>query len=201
MKERPIIFSGPMVRAIQAGQKTQTRRIVKPQPLTGYVCSQVLTRDVIAPSGYAWSSDEHGDTYLKYPHGGPGDHLWVREAWRVHKNYDGLSPLSLKPYETVRHEADGASALAHGWGRLRPSIHMPRLFSRITLEVTGVRCERVQDITGPDLVAEGFGVNGQAEPFDSDARFINLWNAMHAKRGHGWDANPFVWVYEFRRAA
>jgi hypothetical protein len=216
MKERPILFSGPMVRALLDGSKTQTRRIAKPQPPMG-------TRDVFtfhhpSPRTHYWAFD--GDSLLDWaypcPQGDLGDRLYVREAWQ-HSNH----PLG--PYEPdcdVFYRADylddplgadlerSADGIRRQW---RPSIHMPRAASRITLEVTGVRVERLQDITESDARSEG-AIHGPLLPMGwskvecvgDDAamrsRFAVLWDNL-AVPGSDWDANPWVWVVEFKRAA
>lgn len=150
MRERPILFSGPMVRAILAGQKTQTRRIVKPQPLGDTAWKN---DDQWIVSGHG----EAGDTGLHCPYGQPGDRLWVRETWAY-----GIHALAAKS------DADGPFVYAADQttqGRLcdrwRPSIHMPRTASRIALEITGVRVERLRDISETDALAEGVTVEDQ----------------------------------------
>ncbi|MEQ1751860.1 MAG: hypothetical protein ABL974_20730, partial [Prosthecobacter sp.] len=156
MKECPILFSGPMVRAILDGRKTQTRRIVKPQPsyLVESKCSTYATSLV----------DRHGDLYpglaafgvyseeeaWPCPYGQPGDRLWVRETHR----YDGLDPniaKQMRDPKTVQHRSDADDEFV----KWLPSIHMPRWASRITLEIVSVRVERLQDITEADAIAEG----------------------------------------------
>jgi hypothetical protein len=213
MTERPILFSGPIVRALLDGSKTQTRRIVKPQPPMG-------TRDVFtfhhpSPRTHYWAFD--GDSLLDWaypcPQGDLGDRLYVREAWQ-HSNH----PLG--PYEPdcdVFYRADylddplgadlerSADGIRRQW---RPSIHMPRAASRITLEVTGVRIERLNDISEDDARAEGcapawLDVNGQdvnayGKPTYRQG-FARLWRDING--AESWDANPWVWVVEFKRAA
>lgn len=217
MKERPILFSGPMVRALLDGSKTQTRRIVKPQPPMG-------TRDVFtfhhpSPRTHYWAFD--GDSLLDWaypcPQGDVGDRLYVRETWQ-HSNH----PLG--PYEPdchVFYRADylddplgadlerSADGIRRQW---RPSIHMPRAASRITLEVTGVRVERLQDISEDDAKAEGARLYAAANELShggwshdewhvhasAKESFIRLWDGLAAPRAD-WQSNPWVWVVEFRR--
>ena len=176
MSEKPILFSTPMVQAILAGRKTQTRRIVKGtallwlQPEMFSSAFVAMPENKLSPYGYA------------------GDLLWVRETfcpdWA-----DGK----------VIYKADGGSAKEAGYKsepRWRPSIHMPRSASRITLKVVNVRVERVQEISHHDVLAEGgpFGNSGS-----SDVDFAVLWNSINAKRGYSWGSNPWVWVVEFEK--
>ncbi len=132
MKERPILFSAPMVRAILAGTKTQTRRVVKAKHLPW------LDNSVLNFLDGKWNQ-------RPLPYGQPGDRLWVRETSRAH--------------EITTKEAEADTPLQDGYGKLRPSIHMPRWASRITLEVTGVRVERLHDISIADAIAEGVNVH------------------------------------------
>ncbi|MFY3300201.1 hypothetical protein ACOTEY_00450 [Achromobacter xylosoxidans] len=188
MRERPILFNGPMVRAILAGHKTQTRRVVKPQPAG------------------AWAAP--GKTSC--PYGQPGDRLWVRETWA--QNWDQLSDTRMDRSYVYR--ADGeARALDNGvelpW---RPSIHMPRSACRLMLEVTGVRVERLNDISDSDCWAEGIeecdGALDEVEIChlakamgrtfeDPQPSYAALWEQINGPGS--WHANPWVWVVEFRR--
>jgi len=191
MKERPIIFSGPMVRAISKKRKTQTRRVIKPR--------------------HHWHMDELDDGnpwpyYDDYvygeaepievlcPHGGPGDRLWVKETFCPRYFDDG----------SAAYRAEW-SAVAAGYcsePKWKPSIHMPRWASRITLEIKNVRVERVQDISPSDCLKEGlepvslYDLDCDAEYKKKD-EFIALWNSIKEKRGYGWEKNPWVWVIEF----
>jgi hypothetical protein len=171
MKERPILFSGPMVRAILDGRKTQTRRIIKPQPgLNNRITKAGRTINITDPK-----------VCDLCPYGKPGDRLWVQESW-----YE--SPMTGE----CKYKADGEIV---GW-RPRPSIHMPRLASRITLEVTGIRCERLQDISVDDCIAEGMDPHPKAHigPYQE---YHNLWESIHGEGSC--DANPYVFVVEFKR--
>lgn len=201
MKERPIIFSAPMVRAILDGRKSQTRRIVKPQPPRTVLSPTIVARDALAPSGYSFVSDEYGEILLRCPYGVPGDRLWVREAWR-----QGTT--------RVLYRVDDVAPSQVRW---KPSIHMPRAASRITLEITDVRVERLQEIGEEDALAEGvfrpIGMRtpiGQcvetwdgrgemiyADPSQARDEYRGLWESIN---GDGaWEANPWVWVVCFRR--
>ncbi len=180
MKYHPIIFIGPMVRAIQEGRKTQTRRIVKPQPGAGVRIS------VFAPSGL---EDGHGRKIkLKYC---VGDRLWIRECFA--RRMGGFY-----------YRAD-ANLAGITW---KPSIHMPRCASRITLEVTAIRLQRVQEISEEDAIAEGVqhgNVAGQDVDIDGDVwngayrkAFSILWDQINGARA-SWSDNPWVWAITFRR--
>ena len=181
-KERPILFSGPMVRAILEGRKTQTRRVVKFDP---------------CPSSYAMVSHYDGlgnvvltdGSYLRCPYGQPGDRLWVRETW-AHRRWM-LGDASPDPTTVYRADSDDL----RGCDRWRPSIHMPRWASRITLEVVSVRVERLQDISEEDAMAEGVAL---AENYRGRlAHFAGLWEQINDLGS--WNANPWVWVVEFRK--
>lgn len=207
MKERPILFSGAMVRAILAGRKTQTRRVMKPQPVLADPESYGGARLEIGPDGYGGIVQENvNGTYsfpVRCPYGAPGNRLWVRETW-AEEFVDGVG-------EHYVYRADGERD--REWfagGRWRPSIHMPRWASRITLEVTGVRVERLHDITGEDARAEGIEVPRcacevcartsaicTADASEYVQGFASLWSEINGRES--WDANPWVWVVEFRR--
>ena len=201
MAERPILFSAPMVRAILAGTKTQTRRVVKLKPW-----HQIEERDDGSPWPWMHDNDRDADHWLPCPYGQPGDRLWVRETWcgpfKWGKN-DGkfayrADPESLWP-ENIR------TPYLSLW---KPSIHMPRWASRITLEVTGVRVERLQDISEADAQAEGARecdpVSGRevllAGPSQRGSFVLHYRDIWEQINGPGsWDANPWVWVVEFKR--
>jgi hypothetical protein len=193
MNEKPILFSGPMVRAILEGRKTMTRRVVrgKAANVDGEIAK--VAYDVIGPSltdaaSFAFlTAGDQGYETVRCPHGGPGDRLWVRETWSTERHIDGSYGRTMPP---VFRADKGQLAIAScGW---RPSIFMPRWASRITLELTALRVERLQEITEADAKAEG--VNG----YDGMG-FRQLWDALNAKRGYGWDVNPWVWVESFKR--
>ncbi|MDN8078335.1 hypothetical protein [Burkholderia multivorans] len=218
MIERPILFSGPMVRAILEGRKTQTRRVVTPAPIYGDVAGTFASWmfKKRRASGH-WLYPNARETVLsECPHGVPGNRLWVRETCCASEVDSGL--------DGVRYPADGAfraiedsSEAAGRWvelygyrgqtGATVPAIHMPRWASRITLEITGVRAERLQSISEADARAEGVTIEdhhmrgycaGAYLP-PSIRAFHDLWDSLNAARGHGWDVNPWVWVVEFRR--
>lgn len=211
MKEHGIIFNSEMVCAILDGRKTQTRRIMKPQPTP---CDYVDERGK-ARGGHQWPSNifrtmlhvegelQNGDGGWKglvgdaCPFGDIDDRLWVREAFQV-----GLCTESTIAYKATHKPSD----LEEGWHekiKWRPSIHMPRWASRILLEITGVRVERLQSISGEDAKAEGFD-NSQSDAansigwFEKPIRaFRRAWENIYG--ADGWDSNPWVWVIKFRR--
>lgn len=213
MKERPILFSGPMVRAILDGRKTMTRRIVKPQPLSGYAFADYKT-DLGYPASLGrlwagwWPSDRRDGSpiYYKCPYGQPGDRLWVRETWAevgtldpgflvYRATYPECLPAGLE-------NVPDASAV-----RWRPSIHMFRWASRSILEITAVRVERLHDISEEDARAEGcppcLGLSECGGGCDccESARpvkwFRDLWSAING--AGSWDSNPWVWSVSFNR--
>lgn len=203
MKERPILFSAPMVRAILSGTKTQTRRVVKPAPQA----DQIL-KPLVGSSGFrfvmdATPLDAKNIRRIRwdYSYGQPGDRLWVRESYQRFSD-DGqimyrADPESFKSMNELKRD----DCLEARW---RPSIHMPRWASRITLEVTGVRVERLQDISEADAIAEGVRQYSALERIqagqDRWARhaYRSLWESIDGPGS--WDANPWVWVVEFKRA-
>ena len=172
MKDRPIIFSAPMVHALLEGRKTQTRRIAKD---TGTACRS--------------SSGRTGLTYIN-PYGCVGDKLWVKEAWSTPPEWDDLKPseLNAAQLESICYHADGTRC-----GKTRSPLFMPRDASRIVLEIIQTRKERLQDINHADALAEG--IHGP----DAVADYGRLWDRLHGPGS--WDSNPWVWVLTFRRIA
>lgn len=179
MKERPILFSAPMVRAILEGRKTQTRRVIKDCYLLG---------------------GPPTDELLKLcPYGQRGDRLWVREAFHIcphHEDYFYRADDENLPIKCKAHT------------KWRPSIHMPRAASRTLLEITGLRVERLQDISQADAIAEGvYAFNSQSKGlegkpyyrslFPPNKLFKQLWDSINGE--DSWDANPWVWVIEFKK--
>jgi hypothetical protein len=200
MSDHPIIFNGAMVRAILDGRKTMTRRVCIPRHHDRKPCEH-YTPDGEGNDVIMSRHCEHGSEGRSCPYGGPGDRLWVRETWArcVHS-----------PDCTGRYfRADGEHNDGAKIDRWRPSIHMPRWASRLTLEVVAVRVERVRDITEDDARAEGAELvlkDGRAirdidggDGWDYRLAFSELWDSINAKRGYGWAVNPFVWVVTFRR--
>lgn len=210
MSEKPILFSGEMVKAILDGRKWKTRRVITTLPIEPDTAS-------INPDGVGnwvvWAphpvTDEQSRQWypnsagFPCPYGKAGDTLWVRETWR-------RSPVTLP--DGVQYRADNllrwfdgseptAIALPQRNGKWRPSIFMPRWASRITLRITDVKVERLQDISEGDAIAEGVGAwHDTKDGMVYRPEFQALWDTINAKRGFGWDANPWVWVLSFERA-
>ncbi len=192
MRERPILFTGAMVRAILSGSKSQTRRVVKYQ-----------APDLVDDDGWPLvdrSIDGIGEVRAACPYGQPGGgRLYVRETWAAPHAYDHLPPR-LIPRDARIHYAATEDRGGLLW---RPSIHMPRWASRITLEVTGVRVELLQDISIADALAEGVDVhkdhwaknrNHICSPVQA---FADLWKSINGP--DSWTVNPWVFVIEFKR--
>ena len=206
-KERPILFSVPMVRTILSGQKTATRRIVKPQYLEGPWSIRPTENPRHARHSHDWWLPTGTQPYAAMPpcpYGQVGDRLWVREAW-------AQINVVQAPGESwvVYRECDNPTDYGGPW---KPSIHMRRRDSRILLEITDVRVERLQDITEDQVLDEGIGdhrfdCDRPVEPDDYPAcscgsigyidAFADLWNTINGQGA--WDANPWVWVVEFKR--
>jgi hypothetical protein len=206
--ERGILFSAPMVRALLAGTKTQTRRAVKPQPPEWAKFPQQV--GVPADGLWEWTDRnedtddlQHWPNYdkpMRCPYGKPGDRLWVRETWRERLG-DG----------TYAYRATHDGPFTWESYKWRPSIFMPRAASRITLEITAVRVERPQDISHADAIAEGIEADVQAgdtAPLWREYRtggttispthsYRTLWEQINGP--DSWDANPWVWMLEFKR--
>lgn len=181
MTERPILFSAPMVRAILNGSKTQTRRIVKPQPdengLSFMRNAPLDWREDVHGEWRPWKGETpNGDTWRGRVQCWSGDKLWVRETWG--NNPEGPGYV---------YRADGDFDMKFHGDRWRPSIHMPRWASRITLAVVSVRVERLENLSESDAVCEGV-----ANVHD----FIYLWTKINGS----WEPKTWVWVVQFRRA-
>ena len=182
MTEHPILFSGSMVRAILEGHKTQTRRPVK---LRGNIVNEDGKLFVETDGS---GNDEFIPIERYCPYGQPGDLLWVRETWRTDRAWDKPRTM-VRDTDIIKYESDGfAKNGAFGWGKKRPSIHMPRWASRITLRIKAVRVQRVQNITTPDAIADGF---------KSRDGFFAEWISCGYEVS---SSNPWVWVVEFARA-
>jgi len=200
MKERPILFSAPMVRAILEGRKTQTRRTVKP-------CHMVLdhgedTSGRCINAGYI-------PCYPLCPYGHQGDRLYVRESgWERPERTPHMMREGADTWPEFAYDADGWSEEDHAdfkrWGfKRRPSIHMPRLYSRILLEIVSVRAERLNEISAPDCIAEGVNVHpdhydkSDASIYSVISAYYDLWTKINGQGS--WEENPWVWVVEFRK--
>ena len=240
MRERPIIFNADMVRTVLDGRKTQTRRIIqspaKNMQARGHECISYRApgdqwyQDYVFSmrdrSG-VWQDYKHEQFLAKCPFGAVGDRLWVREAFRVHSRATDVATLVYKASEQqswtqqtyrVPIEKCNKPAVVDKW---TPSIHMPRWASRITLEITGVRVERLQNISDADACAEGIrqgvrrtddsagnehvycnylaaNLNDACEWFERPAdSFISLWQSIYG--AESWQHSPWVWVIEFKR--
>lgn len=231
MTEHPILFSAPMVRAILDGRKTQTRRICKPKvSLHESYCTRCF--DAIHNCGCAFTGTPAQQdlaagkatkqlTLASCPYGKVGDRLWVRETWMENEEHDGgFEPLYSRNTVPYFYAADFNNHCDIGpW---RPSIYMPRAVSRISLEITGVRAQRLHEISTDDANAEGIKLwASQFGPMNEDpmtlaawaiiegtgesgprAFFRLLWDSINGKReGCAWMDNPRVWVISFERVA
>ena len=197
MKERPILFSGAMVRALLADAKTQTRRVVKMESH-----QQIEQRDDGRDWPWMYDGERDADYWMACPYGQPGDRLWVRETFA---RIDGQTrPWIETDYQATYTHGDRLGDTLGIKKRWTPSIHMPRHASRITLEVTSVRVERLQDIDLADALAEGISDTGALildragnEQGGPIAEYAVLWEQINGPGS--WDANPWVWVIEFKR--
>lgn len=190
MKERPILFNGPMVRALLDGSKTQTRRIAKlphQNPLGvwesfdwGGPNGGRTAQGETVPAQKAIAHTRTGEI-ICCPYGQPGDRVWVRETWQRAGGNTGYW------HRATDDKADDGNSPVSSW---RPSIHMPRAASRITLEIVSVRVERLQDISHSDAMAEGMAWD------DAVFDYRTLWESINGPGS--WDANPWVWVVEFK---
>jgi hypothetical protein len=233
MKEWPIIFSTHSIRGILSGSKTQTRRVIKPQPTVNQLGTLLWTKgradgqiNAACPYGYC----QQGET-------GIHPRLWVKEAWRVGKPQDAISPSLI--WDKLKERGQGITVLyeAGGWvskcpvkrpvepaypddepmptwaGKKRPSMFMPRWASRITLEISDVRVQHVQDISEDDAIAEGVERRSAStwrnyfedcSLHSAQQSYSSLWQAINGKNKPGkewdaWDLNPFVWAITFRK--
>lgn len=193
MKYRPILFSGPMVRAILEGRKTQTRRVAK----------MTASCHVKEPRGHRRWHPADPEATLACPYGQPGDRLWVRETHAPQADCWGAWGKEMECYNDgpkpiIHYRADGGEPFIEKW---HPSIHMPRWASRITLEVTDVRVQRLQDISEEDAQAEGADqyrhpVHPNREALRHVDGFHELWNSINGSGS--WEANPWVWALSFK---
>jgi len=179
--EHPILFNSPMVRAILEGRKTQTRRVVKDIYLS-------MINKSVEINGHPALSVLGGE--IMCPYGQPGDRLWVRETWNKDPDTGTIG------YKANRYDDHP------DWLPWKPSIHMKRTDSRINLEVTGVRVERIHSMREGDVIAEGIEapkmIRTREQSFKLWKEWTDLWNSINLKRGFGWASNPWVWVVEFK---
>jgi hypothetical protein len=206
MRERPILFNADMVRAVLNGRKMQTRRKVLHQPRRSDILPNlVFLRNKLEAKKYppaGWIYPNAMEQILSLcPFGAVGDRLWVRETFRVHSRATDVATLVYKASEQqswtqqthrVPIENCNKPAVIDKWS---PSIHMPRWASRITLEITDVRVERLQNISGEDARSEGFAYENSHVLGDID-EFSRVWMSIYG--AESWQANPWVWVIEFQ---
>ncbi|MEW5250331.1 hypothetical protein [Microbulbifer discodermiae] len=203
VKERPIPYSAVMIRALRAGMKTNTRRMINPQPemREGGQCRVRINGNWnLGPADFLLR-----DAMPRFgcPYGQPGDRLWTREAWRTTAGLDHLPPRDIPMDAPIWYEADGP-APAPQFGRYRHARFMCRWMSRGLDEVTDIRVERLQDISEEDAKVEGITPykcgwsNGEMGPFSHPVlAFFTLWDSINGDGSS--DANPWVWVIEFKR--
>lgn len=206
-KERPILFSSAMVKALLDGSKTQTRRVVKPQPIFQPETTEgaLVTKAALIwqkkpqpkkltpnPPPHGWNIIEDFLAGFVCPYGGPKDTLWVREAFQTCPKCGTLN------YAATVNKPKNCSGCDEWLGSWKPSIHMPRSASRITLEITGVRVERLIEITSDDAKAEGVRPTTREWINDQHPKrvFADLWESINGKGS--WEKNPWVWVIEFK---
>ena len=224
MNDHPILMTSDMVRAVLDGRKTQTRRIIKPQPekdpdgtkynKSGYWCA-IPGIGMMVPLG---------SLNCLCPYGEVGDTLWVRETWATLKYWDNTKPSKIDQFRNpkiwyIADEPTPSETKCNPWnggniGKVRPSIFMPKWACRIFLEITNIRVERVQEITPKDCIAEGITLisgkrnlspasaykdySGQVEKCGAVASFCTLWDSINIKRAP-WKDNPWVFVISFKK--
>lgn len=239
MSEYPILFKPKMVQAILDGRKSQTRRVMKPQPPSEGEVKIHIPKPVYGdwPIGHMYKApagthkaklnpfaavsvkDDRWDTWLGIkpaefewisPYGKPGDALWVRETYAVTERYDDYRPSDVPEGTQVWYQAGGKryeSFTDDVWrGKRRPSIYMCRWMSRLTLEITDVRVERVCHISPQDAASEGVpvlsGATGSPDSLTAGLlvdQFRQLWDEINLERGYPWKDNPWVWVIKFEK--
>jgi hypothetical protein len=198
MKEHPIIFNGEMVQAILDGRKTQTRRVMKPQPT-----------DWTEKDGRLWPAKEIDGKcgFLSCPYGKPGDRLWVKETWALlwtEYEPDWIEEDIWDVPHTIEYRADSEALYPGGWPaeeardndeapKWKSARYMPYRASRITLPITDIRIERLQDIDIMGVLAEG----ASQKTVHSESWFQELWDSINAKRGFPWESNPWVWIIKW----
>ena len=206
MKEKPILFSEPMVRAILDGRKTQTRRVVKGNPvnLIRFIGSDDLPTGEF---GLCQNYENVIEKHIKSPYGNPRDRIWVREGFSGPYYQSKTPPREWSDCDPIWYWADGNPENGD-WTKPKPSIHMPRWASRIDLEITGVRVERLQDVSKQDSFSEGiqslsdgdyyeFGIRGLCSAQHPIRAYQLLWESINGSGS--WDKNPWIWVIEFKR--
>ncbi|MER9768991.1 hypothetical protein NKJ09_23335 [Mesorhizobium sp. M0189] len=211
-KDRPVLFSAPMVRALLARAKTQTRRVINPQPDWDAEVVRTILDGLVWPIG---GFNQQCGGPIQLPRFAVGDLLYVREAWRTLHANDCLAPRQLADDSSkVTYEADPENRNPlWAFGKFRQGMHMPRWASRLTLTVAQVRVQRLQEISEADAIAEGcrpigseFLIPGQylySDPskprtaLSATSAYESLWNGLNEPRGFGWDTNPWVVAVSF----
>jgi hypothetical protein len=208
MTEHPIIFSGESIKAILEGRKTMTRRVIKPQPYLYENLAPVIGEHIVLGTDYYWeykpgiAMSIHDAVKMgKCPYGIPGDHLWVKETLKKGHVTIGMGFGK----DVVVYQANNHYHPEFFWKWKKNTLSarfMPRWASRITLEIINIRVERVQEISRNDALAEGIEINPSLRDLgysEGRTEFKHLWDSINAKRGCGWDKNPWVWCISFRR--
>jgi len=206
---KPILFNSEMVKAILEGKKTQTRRVIKPQPEIRYVAGWGI-------AGYKiwmglWQKEPTREEWQRFaerqaktcPYGHAGDKLWVRETWATETYDDDKKPSDLNSNSQLWYKATKETwnpkyclvSELYSRGKTRPSIYMPHWASRIMLEIKDVCVEKICDISYSDAIAEG--LPAKKNPNHPRLKFKELWDSINAKSGYSWESNPWVWVIEF----
>ncbi|EAU5131733.1 hypothetical protein IFX79_004089 [Salmonella enterica] len=209
MKERGMIFNAEMVNAILSGRKTQTRRPIKWKQTR---FTEIAERDDGSLWPWAEDCERGGDIWFACPFGEVGDRIWVRETWQViHDHIDESSHVEYRTYapsipkekdrywHAVYAEHFGDESREDRGFPWRPAIHMPRWASRITLEITDVRVERLRGLSEEDAKSEGIipSAGGVLPGWEYRINFRDLWMDIYGT--DNWEANPWVWVIEFKR--
>lgn len=199
MGDKPIIFSAPMIRALLDDRKHQTRRVLKPQPLADMSLIGIYAPKLTAVFGYE-TPDSDLKVRLRFM---PRDRVWVKEKYAIvpstaYRMSEGVN-------QTVNpSDSDMAAVYAAGWERSKPSwkspMFMPKWASRITLIITDVRVQRLQDISEDDAIAEGCSRDDPINPCRNPGvkGFYHTWQSINSKRGFDWSSNPWVAAYSFQ---
>lgn len=203
MREKPILFSGSMVNAILDGKKTQMRRVIKPQPpewIERFGYSIFTPNGMISGRGISESGFSEKAFTLPWQ---VGDHLWVRETWMqpptINQKMLADGADTWPDYVYMADKPDDIEQLKEWGWKVKPSIYMPRWASRITLEITNIKAERLQEISLEDAMKEGFPYCEGFSPVTMPiTKFQNVWSHINGKK-HPWKSNPWVWVIEFKK--
>lgn len=210
--DRPILVSGPLIKPIQLGLKTDTRLTRDLDIVNDYPDNWEFVEMDDDVAVFKHTPGKLGNEYIKSPYGMPGDLLWVRESFYVGRGYDGVKPRDFPSDNYVKrgYMADGPKP---DWaGRTVPGIHMPKAFSRLTLKLTGVRVERLHEITEEGAALEGVqrgfvrvDTSGRKNKYSFEANhngnylrgFYMTWIELNGRES--WYANPWVWVLSFKK--